>query len=417
MTSKEIIELLTRFSNQPISAEEEELLLQNWLETADTKSIENVMEAYETIVMDAITSVKPDSILFDKIRAKVAQKELEQNEYQHSKLRILENVLVKPKILWRSIAAALFFFISGMAIYYMVSNNKAPIEMTSIDLVNEVSAPDLTKTVITLANGQHIALDSAGDGTLAIQGNITLEKDQDGNILYKVNKGEFKSDEISYNIISNPKGSKVVNLTLADGSKVWLNAGSSLKFPAAFTGRERAVLINGEAYFEVAPNKLKPFRVIKGNMEVIVIGTHFNVNAYDNDEEIKVTLLEGIVKVSNFSATSLGKTDQLLRPGQQATAKVDGTINLVNHADVEQIMAWKNYLFNFNKTPISDIMRQIERWYNVSVEYEGGKIPNITLSGIINRNLSANKILEMLELSGIRFKIEGKKIIVINDVK
>ena len=270
-----------------------------------------------------------------------------------------------------------------------------------------MKAPETNKAMITLANGQKVYLDSAVNGTLAMQGNVKLVKLANGQIAYQTASGET-INEIKYNTLTNPRGSKVIDMTLADGSQVWLNAGSSVTYPVAFVGNERRVAITGEAYFEVAHNTAMPFKVSKGEMEVTVLGTHFNVNAYDDESDIKVTLLEGSVKVIKGPSTGSG-LQTVLKPGQQA--QVTNEVKVVNDADLEQVMAWKNGLFNMKGTDLAALMRQVARWYDVQVSYEGPQQQK-SFGGSINRDVDLSDVLKALEQYGIHFRMEKGKVII-----
>ena len=200
-----------------------------------------------------------------------------------------------------------------------------------------------------------------------------------------------------------PRGSKVVTIRLSDGTEVWLNSESSLRYPASFRGAERKVEITGEAYFEVAHNTT-PFMVKKDAMEIKVLGTHFNINTYEDEGIMKVTLLEGSIQIS------ISNHQNLLKPGQQAQIKDD--IKLINGVDIEEVMAWKNGKFQFGeKADLNLIMRKIARWYDVDVEYEGGTI-NQRFGGEMPMNSNLSQVLEILRTSGVNFTIDGKKVIV-----
>jgi ferric-dicitrate binding protein FerR (iron transport regulator) len=224
-----------------------------------------------------------------------------------------------------------------------------------------------------------------------------------GEIVYKSQTETIK--EVSYNTLIVPRGSKVVSLTLADGSKIWMNAESSLTYPTAFIGKERSVELKGEAFFEIASNKNMPFIVRKDDVGVQVFGTSFNVNAYEDEKTIDVTLLEGSVQVKKGTATTL------LQPGQQAQVNRAGSISLVEHADTEAAVAWKNGYFQFTGNDIKTVMRQIARWYNVDVEYHG-TIPERKFAGQMDRSSNLSHVLKILEESNVHFKTEGKKVIV-----
>jgi len=233
-------------------------------------------------------------------------------------------------------------------------------------------------------------------------------KNADGGIIYDGALRQAQGD-IQYNTLTNPKGSKVVDMTLSDGTRVWLNAGSSVTYPVAFVGKERKVTIDGEAYFEVTHNVAMPFKVSKGNMEVTVLGTHFNVNAYDDDAIIKVTLLEGSVRASTGSAGQ----SVIIRPGEQALAIDNGKLTIEKGIDLDAVMAWKNGRFQFEGVGIDEVMKQVGRWYDVEVVYEA-KPKEQHFRGGIARDVEASKLFKMLEATGaVHFRIEGRKVIVI----
>jgi transmembrane sensor len=298
-------------------------------------------------------------------------------------------------------AAAVIIIMLGIGSYVILSKPKKQEAIVNVQPAKDVAAPDKTKAFITMADGKIIYLDSMSVGTIGEVNNVTISKSADGKIVYSGN-----ANEVVYNTLNNPRGSKVIDMKLSDGSHVWLNAGSSVTYPMAFTGNERKVSITGEAYFEVAHDATKPFIVNQGDMNVQVLGTHFNVNAYDDEENIKITLLEGLVKVNTKTANTL------LKPSQQAMLSGNGQLAINNNVDVDAVMAWKNGLFNFKKANIQTVMRQLARWYDVEVEFEG-KMPATLFGGEIQRNILLSKVLANLEKNGVRFRIEGKKIIVL----
>ena len=261
-------------------------------------------------------------------------------------------------------------------------------------------APGGYKATLTLADGSVILLDDANNGTLTQQGDAKVIK-LDGKVLYDL---VANTKQVVYNTISTPRGGQY-QLALPDGSMVWLNATSSVRFPTAFTGNDRRVEITGEAYFEVAKDPARPFIVSVNNAEVQVLGTHFNINAYNDEEEVKTTLLEGSVKFVN------GAGNIILRPGQQSQLSKDGIIKLENSVNVEEVIAWKNGRFNFENAGIEMIMRQLSRWYDVEIEYNG-KTDDLFIAEM-PRDIKLSDALKALELTGrVRFEIDGKKIIV-----
>ena len=325
--------------------------------------------------------------------------------------RVLQSSVVSPepkvrKINWtRLVAAAVIIGVLGAGIYLYLT----PVSQQSIATVqpkqNDIPAPIDNKAVLTLADGTRIRLDSSGNGTLATQGNMQIIQNSNGEISYS----GTSAGEVGYNTINVPRGSKSLRLVLADGSQVWINVGSSLTYPTAFTGEERKVRITGEAYFEVAKNTRMPFLVQHNDVSVSVLGTHFNVNTYEDEVAEKITLLEGSIRV-NKSAHS-----QLLKPGQQATIsnKEFKEINVLNNVDLDEVMAWKDGKFIFGeKTDISAIMREISRWYNVDIEYQG-KV-NQHFWGSISKDVNVSQVLKVLEATGsVKFKVEENKIIVL----
>jgi len=268
-------------------------------------------------------------------------------------------------------------------------------------------APGGNKAVLTLANGTKIDLDDAANGTLAQQGSSVVNKAKDGQLVYHSAIGNHLSTEINYNTLSTPRGGQY-QLTLPDGSKVWLNAASSITYPTTFTGNERKVQITGEAYFEIAHNSKMPFRVEKGELAVQVIGTHFNVNAYEDESAVNVTLLEGSVNVK------YADDKQVIKPGQQAQVKAGSKMKLINEVDVEVVMAWKNGLFHFENSDIKEVMRQVSRWYDVDVVYKTATVKNDPLFIEVQRNTNLSDVLKVIGLTaGVQLKIEGRKIIVL----
>lgn len=274
--------------------------------------------------------------------------------------------------------------------------------------------PGGNKAILTLADGTKMVLDDASEGTLTRQGNTTIIKLDSGRLAYNVQTvSKIELTAILYNTLSTPIGGQYF-VTLPDGTKVWLNASTSLRFPTAFAGNERKVEVDGEAYFEVTKNAAMPFIVKAGNEEIKVLGTHFNVMAYAEDKVIKTTLLEGIVKVSLIGSSKSETTNAsiTLKPGQQSQIDLNNGLTIVE-ADPEEAIAWKNGYFIFNNENIESIMLKISRWYHVKVTYEIDPAEKI-FTGNISRSQNVSEVLKMLELTdAIHFKIEGKSITVL----
>jgi transmembrane sensor len=268
--------------------------------------------------------------------------------------------------------------------------------------------PGSNKAILTLSDGSELSLDESNTGTLANQGDVEIKKLANGQIVYSDN-GSEKSPDI-YNTISVPKGGKY-QLTLPDGTKVWLNALSKLKFPVCFNKNQRLVELEGEAYFEVAksyrkdnPDKRKTFIVKTASQNIEVLGTHFNVNAYKDEAQVKTTLLEGSVKVYSPKNGS----SKILKPLQQASLSSDG-FTVSNEIDVEEIMAWKNELFYFNNTDLQTIMRQLARWYDVDIAID--KSTDKKFNGVLSRNVKLSTVLKMMETtSNLKFKVDERRI-------
>lgn len=263
--------------------------------------------------------------------------------------------------------------------------------------------PGGDKAVLTLDDGSQVVLDNSKNGTLSEEGDTKVVKPENGQLVYEAAKVAVAKP--MYNTLSTPKGGQY-QLTLSDGTKIWLNAASSLRFPLVFAGNERKVEMTGEIYFEVAKNANKPFKVISNGQEVEVLGTHFNVMAYPNEKAIKTTLVEGSVKVTKDNRSTI------LQPGQQAKVGFNnGIFRTINDVSLEEELAWKDGNFQFNNASLDVIMRQIERWYDVDIEYVG-KVPDEHFTGKLPRNTNLSNVLKILSMSEIQFKIEGKKIII-----
>lgn len=316
-------------------------------------------------------------------------------------------IIVKRSFSWVKFAAAAMFIITAGSVYFWLNTIKISPQTVQAKIISTKVTPAIAagtnKAVLTLADGSNIVLDSMGQGILAKQGNAKVIKLNTTTLAY--NATDENNQEVLYNTLATPNGGKY-QLILPDGSKVWLNAASSIHFPTIFTGKERRVTVTGEAYFEVAKNAAMPFKITVKDMEVEVLGTHFNVMAYDDENSMNTTLLEGSVKISK------GVIKKMLVPGQQSVINSTGEINIVD-ADMEEVMAWKNGWFQFNAADIKTVMRQISRWYAVEVVYEG-KIPDGHYSGAVNRDNDIFQVLKIMQSGGVRFKIEGRKVIVLS---
>lgn len=269
-------------------------------------------------------------------------------------------------------------------------------------------APGGNKAVLTLGDGTKVVLDAVGSGAITNQGTASVIKTGDGELAYIPSEAGNNNLPATYNTVRTPRGGQY-QLVLSDGTRVWLNAASSIRFPAVFDGNDRRVEITGEGYFEVAPDKQRPFYVSAGSVSVQVLGTHFNINAYDDEESIRTTLLEGSVKVSSPGQSLT------IQPGQQAKLRRSSQrLETINKVDLEQAVAWKNGYFSFDNLGFGDIMRSLARWYDLDVVYEGS-VPDIGIGGKMGRDVRLSKLLEFLESAGVHFRIDGnnRKLMVI----
>lgn len=394
-----ILVLIEKYQNNTATPEEKHLLDEWYHSFNDTKS--------EIFTTEDLT----EYILEDNIRKKITTTVIQE---KHAKAG-------KSKRRWISAAASVILLIS-VGTFFLLTNKFSKQDIaksTPVDpKINDI-APGGNKAILTLADGSTIVLDNASDGMITQQGNIKVQKLGNGLLAYTINGKQItENDEAFYNTISTPRGGQY-QVTLADGSKVWLNAASSIRFPVVFIGEERKVEVTGEAYFEVAPsikegNKL-PFLVKlnsakKGQSTIEVLGTHFNVNAYEDEALVKTTLLEGKVKVS-VPENSGKQSSAILTPGQQAGISQNKKISVIDNADTEEAVAWKNGRFQFKSADLNSILRQISRWYDVDIIYKD-KV-DLHFTGQLTRNDHASKVFEKLKLTGeVNFEIDGKNIIV-----
>ncbi len=312
---------------------------------------------------------------------------------------------------WLMMAASAIIFIittGGYLFFKEVSGDKASV--TPHDngnrFRNDIS-PAKNKPMLILADGQSILLDSVDNGTLTKQGSTkVLKLDNDQLSYYSPEPADQKGKaEVLYNTIIIPPGGQY-QLVLPDGTKTWLNASSSMRFPVVFTGQQRIIELTGEAYFEVQKDASRPFliKLHKGG-EVEVTGTRLNIMAYDNEPEMTTTLIEGVLQVKSGGATGR------LRPGQQAQVQ-QSDIKIIKNVDIDEVIAWKNGLFDFNNADITYVMRQLSRWYDVEVQYKNG-IPDGHYTGSVHRKSSITAVLKMLELAGdVHFEVDGKNVTV-----
>jgi len=298
------------------------------------------------------------------------------------------------------LVAAVVFIIASTGLYFYQQQQRQHTAQTAQSAI----IPGKNKAVLTLGNGKKISLTDAANGEIASQSGIKIVKTKSGQLIYEIS-ANTDSKKLEYNSIEAPVGGQW-QVVLPDQSKVWLNALSSITYPTRFINGERRVKITGEAYFEVAHQKDMPFRVQSKGQTVEVLGTHFNVAAYNDEKMMKTTLLEGSVKISNH-----GKTAKLV-PGEQAQVD-DKSLKVTDNVDLDDVIAWKNGYFKFNEN-VESIMNKIARWYNVEIVYEYKPDTKIGFGGEISRNRDLKEVLQTIEYSGkVHFKTEGRRIIVI----
>jgi len=323
----------------------------------------------------------------------------------HSKQRVVKFSFFKIAF------AASLLVVAGVLTLWMVvrqrSDKKSLPTASIIDTSQRGTTPGF-KAKLTLSDGSTIELNKSSNGEVTKQGSIAV-LNKDGSLVYNNTAGSNgKGSGTGYNTLTT-SGGETYSLTLSDGSQLSLNAGSSIRYPVVFDGTTRRVEITGEVFFKVAHNASRPFIVTAGSTEVQVLGTTFNVNAYKDEDAIKTTLITGKVKI--LSHVNNHDESAILKPGQQA--QVSGqNIKLIPDIDVDQAVAWRRGVFQFNNDNIKTIMRQIARWYNMSVEYQG-QVSDHEFWGTISRDLSVSEVLTILANNGqLHFKIEGNKIIV-----
>ena len=372
-----------------------------------TEKIEDLLERYNKgmVTPKEKALVETWYLKYKPNTSNVPHDQLEEDE-KESLVNLLSKINSKNRRTFSPVyaiaASLLVFFSTGIFLFTQYHKPLQQRVAVNTQLKNDI-APGGNKAILTLSNGSTIVLTGAKNGKLASQGGIVISKTADGQIRYADSPNNSSSKILAYNTATTPRGGQY-QFILSDGTKVWLNSSSSIKYPVAFIGDERKVELTGEAYFEVAHNAKKPFRVVSNGQTVEVLGTHFNINAYSDENVIKTTLLEGSVKVSTPGGISV------IKPGEQAQLK-NGNISITSDVDLDAAVAWKNGLFHFDDNNIEAVMRQLARWYDVDIKYEG-QMPQRLFSGEISRNVNASQILDILSFKKIHYKIDGKTIII-----
>lgn len=375
--------LFRAYMNQSCSEQDKEKLF------AMMADQENDARLYE--IIDRVMAEPGEEIAIEEDRADEILSVLQQAIPQKHKRGRMVSITR-----WAAAAAVVTGF---GALYWMYPSSKPSKSNQQAATARDIQ-PASQGAILTLGNGKQVTLDSLQKGVIANQGGTHVSLTQ-GTLAYD----DHRAAAVSYNTLSTPKG-RLFHLVLPDGSDVWLNAASAVTYPTSFSGKERTVTLKGEAYFDIRPDAKKPFSVkLTDNTEVKVLGTAFNINAYENEHVIATTLINGSVQIN------AGNNSSTLKPGYQASVAHTTPGIQVSRADTSQVLAWKNGIFNFEDADIQAVMKQLERWYDIDVQYENG-IPGIKFGGKMDRNLSLSNIIRMLEISDVHCRLEGKKLII-----
>lgn len=390
--------LLERHINQACTLEEQDELMHL---IQDSRFDEAIKERMERMWYGLPEEKQLDIARADSIFSNVLTEGAQEEDAKDGRARLI-SLPGKRRARWVAAASVLLLVATGSYLFF----NRQPVNTEketaeAVRLENDIE-PGGNKAMLTLADGSTIVLDTASQGNISVQGNTRVIKLNNGLLSYKTSNKQPAKAEEAYNTITTPKGGQY-QIVLPDGSRVWLNAVSSLTFPVAFSGNKRSVELRGEAYFEIVRNKTMPFSVKVNDANIEVLGTEFNVMAYTDEDAIKATLVDGSVKVTNKHSTTL------LLPRQQAAWTPGMEMKVEDNVDIEEVTAWKNGLFLFNNATIQTIMRQAARWYDIEVAYEGSTTERF--NGSLPRSVTAATLFKVFESADdVRFTIEGKRV-------
>ena len=372
---------IKKFVTASFTPEEQEEFV-NWVKQADRAGLEAAWQ------------------LFSEMDANNPDHEAPPDSFREALERRLDMVNRPARIhrfRWYAAAGVLAAAV-GLSIFFLADRKKNQAAPGSPVVAKIDLPPGGNKAMLTLSGGRTISLDDIPDGKLAMENGVNIQKSADGQLIYSVSGSTEKTDEAIYNTISTPNGGQY-QVSLPDGSMVWLNAASSLSFPVNFTGKQRKVSITGEAYFEIKKNRNQPFVVQSGNQEVEVLGTEFNINSY-LPGSISTSLVEGSVKVINTSS----REEVILQPGKQAVLNNQEIVT--NGFNVENVTSWRKGLFSYTNASLNTVMNDFERWYDVEVVYEGS-VPDFDFTGDIPRKLKASQFLEIMSSYQVKFNLEA----------
>lgn len=394
MEEKELSEFLKKYSGNRHTEQEHDVFMDR-VRRLSRSELEKVMEQYQELERVHDEGTYPE--LAQQIEARLNALEAGQNKQTPT-------TTLWPKLKYVAVAC-IVVICTAVGLHYLNVSQKHVAVIENKTVTHRILQGG-NKAILSLADGSEIVLDAAKVGKLAEQGNTAIYKEKDGQVVFDASTlaEKNKSTGITYNLLSTPRGGQYM-LKLPDGSKVWLNSASSLRFPTAFSGKERVVELTGEGYFEVARDKTKPFRVRTTSQSLEVLGTHFNVNAYPEEQAVATTLLEGSVKVTRLGTDKV----QLLRPGQQARLT---NVFTVSEVDPTDFVDWKDGFFKFSRENIQSIMRKVSRWYDVDVIYEGTPTKE-GFVGTVPRSKDIREVLNALKLTGVmNYRIDGKQVII-----
>jgi transmembrane sensor len=408
LMSYESAQALIRKYLEGTATPEEEALLQSWyIETARDQPGISEEPDYPTIGNEILQKLRaeqqqlpiPHLAQPDQSRPNQPQPDQAQpDQPQIGEPRAKPVIRIWPRV---AVAAAILLALSAGSL--LVLHKKPEPAVVQTKPPDNDILPAGARATLTLLDGKTIQLDSARNGTVAQQGNTTIQS-HDGQLIYTPGQPAAQAPSTGYNTLTATPGEHY-SLVLPDGTKAWLNAGSSINYPVTFAGNERRVTVTGEVYLEIVHNPKQPFRVTVKDQTVEDLGTHLNIKAYDDDSTINTTLLEGSVHVSKGSAAAT------LKPGEQATIRPDDKTFRLRTIDADQAIAWKNGYFSFDRADIQTVMREMARWYDVQVIFKGA-LPKTMFKGKVYRNIKASEALKILSYFGAHFQIEGKTIIV-----
>jgi transmembrane sensor len=386
MTAEQLTYYIERYLEGSITPGEWNILQEQMLQPESQQVLEELMEIQLTARDNA--GITYPSVI-ERLKTDLLVKVQQENSAHQETIKHIP--LYKRK--WLRYAAAILILTTGSFIYYINNKTIQSPGPEEIAIAKNDIAPGTNRAVLTINNDQRIELDSGKNG-ISISGNITY------------NDGEKIASSGQLVQLATPRGGQW-QATLPDGSAVWLNAASSIRFPSTFSEDERRVEVTGEAYFEIAKDATRPFKVIGGDQEIEVLGTSFNYNAYDDESIVATTLLQGSVKVSLKNGAS-----KILIPGQQLQLHRNNSFTVTNNVNTSEVIAWKNGLFQFKNATVESIMKQVARWYDIELIIESGASQQI--DGSFPRNTQLSNVLRILELTDkVRFKVDGKKVIVL----